>query len=106
MRVAVVDVGTNSTRLLVADVEGDAIAELDRRRNVTRLGEGVNATAELGQEPIDRVLATLNEYRSAIDEHGARARSEEHTSELLSRLHLVCRLLLEKKKPLTQPDPH
>lgn len=73
MRVAVVDVGTNSTRLLVADVEGDAIAELDRRSNVTRLGEGVDATGELGQEPIDRVLATLDEYRSAIDEHGARA---------------------------------
>src|SRR2546422_10878879 len=36
---------------------------------------------------------------------GSDARSEEHTSELQSRLHLVCRLLLEKKKPLTH-TPH
>src|SRR2546429_6910556 len=33
------------------------------------------------------------------------ARSEEHTSELQSRLHLVCRLLLEKKKPPSEPEP-
>src|SRR2546422_9982561 len=32
-------------------------------------------------------------------------RSEEHTSELQSRLHLVCRLLLEKKKKIQQPPP-
>src|SRR2546422_7656666 len=36
----------------------------------------------------------------------AAARSEEHTSELQSRLHLVCRLLLEKKKKRTQQHDH
>ena len=44
-RVAVVDLGTNSTRLLVADVEGDEVRELERRLTVTRLGEGGRRTA-------------------------------------------------------------
>ena len=73
MRVAVVDVGTNSTRLLVADVTSTGIEERDRRSNVTRLGEGVDASGELGQAPIDRVLAVLDGYRGAIDDHGADA---------------------------------
>src|SRR2546429_3990387 len=46
--------------------------------------------------PADRALPTAARPRCA--RHGGRARSEEHTSELQSRLHLVCRLLLEKKK--------
>src|ERR687886_547763 len=51
MRVAVVDIGTNSTRLLVADVDGDgALTELDRRTVVTRLGQGVDATGALADE--------------------------------------------------------
>ena len=76
MRVAVVDIGTNSTRLLVADVEPDGdgggrITELDRRSTVTRLGQGVDATGRLADEAIERVVAVLTEYRAAIDEHGA-----------------------------------
>ncbi|HEX2105171.1 MAG TPA: Ppx/GppA phosphatase family protein [Solirubrobacteraceae bacterium] len=72
MRVAVVDLGTNSTRLLVADVgPGGSIAELDRRTTVTRLGQGVDATGALAPEAVDRVLAVLRDYRRAIDEHGA-----------------------------------
>nr|MBA2600154.1 exopolyphosphatase [Actinomycetota bacterium] len=44
-RIAVVDLGTNSTRLLVADVAGDgSLTELERRSEVTRLGDGVDAT--------------------------------------------------------------
>ena len=76
MRVAVVDVGTNSTRLLVADVEPDGdgggeISELDRRSTVTRLGQDVDATGRLADEAIGRVVEVLTEYRAAIDEHGA-----------------------------------
>ena len=63
MHVAVVDIGTNSTRLLIADVEDGAIAELDRRSIVTRLGEGVDATGRLADEAMERVFATLAEYR-------------------------------------------
>jgi len=82
MRVAVVDIGTNSTRLLVADVDpqAGAVAELDRRSTVTRLGVGVERTGELSQEGMDRVFATLDEYRIAIDELGAERRIAVLTS--------------------------
>jgi exopolyphosphatase/guanosine-5'-triphosphate,3'-diphosphate pyrophosphatase len=72
MRIAVVDIGSNSTRLLIADVAGGRVtAELERRSKVTRLGAGVDADGRLSEEAIERVYATLEEYRSAIDEHGA-----------------------------------
>ena len=72
MRVAVVDLGTNSTRLLVADVDGaGAISEVDRRTEVTRLGQGVDATGALAPEAVERVAAVLRGFRAAIDEHGA-----------------------------------
>jgi exopolyphosphatase / guanosine-5'-triphosphate,3'-diphosphate pyrophosphatase len=66
-RIAVVDIGTNSTRLLVADVEDGSVHELERRTNVTRLGEGVDATGRLADGAIARVLDTLGRYRDAID---------------------------------------
>src|SRR5258706_14199758 len=72
MRVAVVDIGTNSTRLLVADVAGDgAPTELERRSTVTRLGQGVDATGRLADAAMERVFTTLDDYRAAIDAHGA-----------------------------------
>jgi exopolyphosphatase/guanosine-5'-triphosphate,3'-diphosphate pyrophosphatase len=66
MRVAVVDIGTNSTRLLIADVAEGRIAELDRRTRVTRLGEGVDRSGALAQAAIDRVLEVVDEYHEAI----------------------------------------
>ena len=81
-RVAVVDIGTNSTRLLVADVDARAgtLDELDRRSVVTRLGEGVDATGALGDAPQERVFAALAEYAAAIAEHGATATTAVMTS--------------------------
>jgi exopolyphosphatase / guanosine-5'-triphosphate,3'-diphosphate pyrophosphatase len=70
VRVGVVDIGTNSTRLLVAEVTAGRIAELDRRSEVTRLGQGVDATGRLAEEAMARVYAVLDEYRAAIDSHG------------------------------------
>jgi exopolyphosphatase/guanosine-5'-triphosphate,3'-diphosphate pyrophosphatase len=67
-RVAVVDIGTNSTRLLIADVGEDGVAELDRRSIVTRLGEGLEASGALGDEPRARVFRVLDQYASAIDD--------------------------------------
>jgi exopolyphosphatase/guanosine-5'-triphosphate,3'-diphosphate pyrophosphatase len=67
-RVAVVDIGTNSTRLLVADVDTDGLRELQRESIVTRLGEGVEATGRLGEEPMGRVFAALDSFAPAIDE--------------------------------------
>jgi exopolyphosphatase/guanosine-5'-triphosphate,3'-diphosphate pyrophosphatase len=81
MRVAVVDIGTNSTRLLVADVQADgSIAELERRTRVTRLGDGVDSSGVLSDAAIGRVLATLDEYAKVIQHHGARARPAVLTS--------------------------
>jgi exopolyphosphatase/guanosine-5'-triphosphate,3'-diphosphate pyrophosphatase len=71
MRVAVVDLGTNTTRLLVAEVVDRTVTELDRRNTVTRLGEDVDAGGELIESAMQRVFAALAEYREAIDELGA-----------------------------------
>ncbi|HEX8647227.1 MAG TPA: Ppx/GppA phosphatase family protein [Thermoleophilaceae bacterium] len=71
MRVAVVDLGTNSTRLLVADVTGGRVEEVDRRTNVTRLGEGVDSTGRLADAAMERVFAVVAAYREAIDALGA-----------------------------------
>lgn len=70
-RVAVVDLGTNTTRLLVAEVTGGAVRELERRTEITRLGEAVDATGRLADAAKDRVRATLADYREPIDRHGA-----------------------------------
>ena len=70
-RVAVVDLGTNTTRLLVADVEDGALQEVERLTEITRLGEGVDATGRLGEAPMSRVLGTIAAYREAIDRLGA-----------------------------------
>jgi exopolyphosphatase/guanosine-5'-triphosphate,3'-diphosphate pyrophosphatase len=79
-RVAVVDIGTNSTRLLVAEIEDGAITELQRESIVTRLGEGVDATGRLGDEPQARVFAALDKYAAAIEHHGADRRFVVMTS--------------------------
>jgi exopolyphosphatase / guanosine-5'-triphosphate,3'-diphosphate pyrophosphatase len=71
MRVAVVDIGTNSTRLLIAEVEQGQLRELERRTTVTRLGEGLEATGRLSDAAIGRVSEALATYREAIDQLGA-----------------------------------
>ena len=70
-RVGVVDLGTNSTRLLVADVADGAVVELDRRLTITRLGEGVDARRLLLPTAVARVRNVLADYRRAIEGHGA-----------------------------------
>ena len=69
--IAVVDLGTNSTRLLVAQVENGRVAELERRTTVTRLGQDVDATGRLADEAIARVSEALAGYREMIDRLGA-----------------------------------
>ena len=66
-RVAAVDIGTNSTRLLVAEVEGGSVRELDRRLEITRLGEGVDERRILLPQAIARVRNVLAEYRRAAE---------------------------------------
>jgi exopolyphosphatase / guanosine-5'-triphosphate,3'-diphosphate pyrophosphatase len=72
VRVAVVDIGSNSTRLLIADVDATSqtVAEVLRCSQVTRLGDGVDSRGSLSEEAIDRVLGTLAQYQREIDELG------------------------------------
>jgi exopolyphosphatase/guanosine-5'-triphosphate,3'-diphosphate pyrophosphatase len=70
-RVASVDLGTNSTRLLVADVHDGLLEPLDRLMTITRLGEGVDEARRLRPGAVERVLDCLRDYRSAIDALGA-----------------------------------
>jgi exopolyphosphatase/guanosine-5'-triphosphate,3'-diphosphate pyrophosphatase len=71
-RIAVIDLGTNSTRLLVAEVEDGSVRELARRTEITRLGEGVDANGRLAEAAIERVLDVLARYREEIDRLEAR----------------------------------
>jgi exopolyphosphatase/guanosine-5'-triphosphate,3'-diphosphate pyrophosphatase len=65
VRLAVVDIGTNSTRLLVAEVADGSLAELERRSAVTRLGRGVDTSGKLSAEAIEDVCDTVGEYIDA-----------------------------------------
>ncbi len=69
--VAVIDIGTNTTRLLVAEVEEGEVVELERRTTITSLGQGVDATGRLAEEAMDRVAEAIAVYREVIDRVGA-----------------------------------
>jgi exopolyphosphatase/guanosine-5'-triphosphate,3'-diphosphate pyrophosphatase len=74
MNVAVVDIGSNSTRLLIAALQdGRVTDELVRHSNVTRLGAGVDRDGKLAPEAMERVYRVLDGYRAEIDEHGCEA---------------------------------
>lgn len=81
MRIAVADLGTNSTRLLVADVGDDgALETLDRRTDVTRLGEGVDTSEKLSDDAMERVHARLAAYAEIAGRLGAHRRVAVATS--------------------------
>ncbi len=76
-RVAAIDCGTNSIRLLIADVSDglpDAqgpLTDVVREMRVVRLGQGVDATGELAPEALERTFAATRDYARLIQEHGA-----------------------------------
>jgi exopolyphosphatase/guanosine-5'-triphosphate,3'-diphosphate pyrophosphatase len=72
-RVAAVDCGTNSIRLLVADADPGTgeLVDLDRRMTIVRLGQGVDRTGRLAPEALERTFAACREYAAVIKEHGA-----------------------------------
>jgi exopolyphosphatase / guanosine-5'-triphosphate,3'-diphosphate pyrophosphatase len=70
-RVAAIDIGTNTTRLLVADVDGGQIGDVERESRITRLGEGVDERRRLLPVPIARVRNTLTDYRRTLERLGA-----------------------------------
>jgi exopolyphosphatase / guanosine-5'-triphosphate,3'-diphosphate pyrophosphatase len=67
----VIDVGTNSTRLLVADVDGRRVAPLERLSTVTRLGRGVDLSGHLSSEAIEDVCVAIGGYVGILEELGA-----------------------------------
>ncbi|MCU1368872.1 MAG: hypothetical protein JWO77_66 [Ilumatobacteraceae bacterium] len=70
-RVAAIDIGTNSTRLLVAEAGDDGVlVTVERLMRITRLGQGVDKRGALAGEAIDRTVAVLAEYRTAMDRLG------------------------------------
>ena len=80
MRVAVADIGTNSTRLLIADVVDGRVVERERLLTITRLGDGVDHSGYLSEAAIDRVLAALRMYADHADAHRANTRLAVATS--------------------------
>ena len=70
MRVAAIDCGTNSTRLLVAEGVGDGFRSIDRRMTITRLGQGVDSRRILAPEALERTLRTIADYAATCGELG------------------------------------
>ncbi|MFC6067888.1 Ppx/GppA phosphatase family protein [Streptomyces ochraceiscleroticus] len=72
-RVAAIDCGTNSIRLLVADADPETgeLKDLDRRMKIVRLGQGVDRTGRLAPEALERTFAACREYAAVIEELGA-----------------------------------
>ncbi len=106
MRVAVVDIGTNSTRLLIADVEGGRAEEIERRTTVTNMGRGVDHTGLLCSEAIEDVCSVIADYTCSYAEMGAErvmaiatsavrdaVNGEAFVAELRERFELEARLL-------------
>ena len=70
MRVAALDVGTDTTRALIADVADGRVDEVVRRTAITRLGEGVGRSRTLLPTAVARVRKALDEYMREVDRHG------------------------------------
>ncbi|PPB49656.1 DUF501 domain-containing protein [Arthrobacter pityocampae] len=70
MRTAAIDCGTNSIRLLIADIRDGVLTDVVRLMRVVRLGEGVDATGRLSEAALERTFAAAEEYAALIAEHG------------------------------------
>ncbi|MCA1680364.1 MAG: Ppx/GppA family phosphatase [Actinobacteria bacterium] len=93
MRVAVVDIGTNSTRLLIADVAPDgALTQLKRESLVTRLGHRVDANGRLGDEAMERVFDTLTHFKEQIDGRDA-SNGQDFTEQVRERFGIDARTI-------------
>lgn len=99
-RVAAIDCGTNSIRLLVAELDPGtgAARDLSRRMEIVRLGQGVDRTGRLDPEALARTLDALRDYEKVIDDLGARSvrmvatsatRDAENRDEFTDGVHAI-----------------
>jgi exopolyphosphatase/guanosine-5'-triphosphate,3'-diphosphate pyrophosphatase len=72
-RVAAIDCGTNSVRLLVAEATAEGVREVERDLRITRLGQGVDATGEFHPDALARTFAACDEYAATLARHGVDA---------------------------------
>ncbi|GAB6077110.1 Ppx/GppA phosphatase family protein [Desulfurobacterium crinifex] len=95
MRIATIDIGTNSTRLLIADVKNGEVEQIFKTGRVTRLGEGVKKTGKLSKEGIERTIETLKEFRELAEKYSVEkiivvtteaARLAENAKEFISKV--------------------
>jgi exopolyphosphatase / guanosine-5'-triphosphate,3'-diphosphate pyrophosphatase len=111
VRVAVIDIGTNSTRLLISDVEGAKAEQVERRTTVTNMGRGVDHTNLICADAIDDVCRVIADYMARYEEMGAErvmaiatsavrdaANGEAFIAELRERFDLDARLLTGKEE--------
>ncbi|TDO45911.1 exopolyphosphatase/guanosine-5'-triphosphate,3'-diphosphate pyrophosphatase [Kribbella sp. VKM Ac-2527] len=70
-RVAAVDCGTNSIRLLIADVDAGGLSEVDRRMTIVRLGQGVDKSGAFAAEALERVFKASDDFAAVISQAGA-----------------------------------
>ncbi|MEV4455360.1 Ppx/GppA phosphatase family protein [Microbispora sp. NPDC049633] len=68
-RVAAIDCGTNSVRLLIADISGDDLTDVERRMEIVRLGQDVDRTGRLAPEALERTFSAMRGYAKLIREH-------------------------------------
>jgi exopolyphosphatase/guanosine-5'-triphosphate,3'-diphosphate pyrophosphatase len=106
VRVAVIDIGTNSTRLLISDVEGANAEQVERRTTVTNMGRGVDHTNLICADAVEDVCRVIADYIARYEEMGAErvmaiatsavreaANGEAFIAELRERFDLDTRLL-------------
>ncbi|WP_089322132.1 Ppx/GppA phosphatase family protein [Desulfurobacterium atlanticum] len=95
MRIATIDIGTNSTRMLIADVENGQVKPLFKTGKVTRLGQGVKKNGYLLKESIERTIKVLEEFKKIIERYEAEkviavtteaARLAKNADEFLNRV--------------------
>jgi exopolyphosphatase/guanosine-5'-triphosphate,3'-diphosphate pyrophosphatase len=70
MRVAAIDCGTNSIRLLIADIDGNNFREVTRDMEIVRLGQGVDETGQFHPDAIARTLAAVDKFAAEIAKRG------------------------------------
>jgi exopolyphosphatase/guanosine-5'-triphosphate,3'-diphosphate pyrophosphatase len=111
VRVAVIDIGTNSTRLLISDVEGANAEQVERRTTVTNMGRGVDHTNLICADAVEDVCRVIADYIARYEEMGAErvmaiatsavreaANGEAFIAELRERFDLDTRLLTGKEE--------